>query len=27
MREAAKVCADFADDIIAFTIAKGTLEK
>lgn len=27
MREAAKMCAPFADDIIAFTIARGTLEK
>lgn len=27
MREASKMCAPFADDIIAFTIARGTLEK
>lgn len=27
MREAAKMCAPFVDDIIAFTIARGTLEK
>lgn len=26
MREAAKMCAPYADDIIAFTIAKGILE-